>query len=131
MSRMVGITVFSALVAACGTTSLGEDVAVVGEPFQVEFGETARIPDAGFDLTFVALVDDSRCPDGATCIWQGNASVVVSLSEVEVSLNTALDPREASFQRYIVRLLAVEPYPRLGEEYQPIDYVITLLVAEE
>ena len=47
-------------------------------------------------VTFKALTEDSRCPEGAVCVWKGNAGVVVSLSETDVSLNTTLQPREVS-----------------------------------
>ena len=33
----------------------------------------------GFNLVLAAVVSDSRCPEGVTCIWPGEASVVVSV----------------------------------------------------
>ncbi|MET0760425.1 MAG: hypothetical protein ABWZ56_08385, partial [Flavobacterium sp.] len=33
----------------------------------------------GFNLVLAAVVSDSRCPEGVTCVWAGEASVTVSV----------------------------------------------------
>jgi hypothetical protein len=37
------------------------------------------IPKKGFHLRIKAVINDSRCPEGVTCIWAGEVSVVVAL----------------------------------------------------
>lgn len=43
---------------------------------KIAFGQTKEFPEAGITVTFEDVVEDSRCPTGAMCIWEG--AVVVS-----------------------------------------------------
>jgi hypothetical protein len=37
------------------------------------------IPKKGFHLKLKSVLNDSRCPEGTTCIWAGEVSVVVEV----------------------------------------------------
>jgi hypothetical protein len=85
-------------------------------------------------LTFVSVLSDSRCPSDVTCVWEGDATVAVSLEaprEARASreLHTA-DPgaRETTFAGYRVRLEALEPVPRSDGTIPPGDYRATFLI---
>jgi hypothetical protein len=103
----------------------------LGEQFQLKYGQNVFVPAANFTVTFTSLGDDSRCPEGALCFWAGNARVVVSISGIDASLNTTLEPREVSHSGYNIQLLGVNPYPKLNEHHVPEDYSITLVVTKE
>ena len=60
-------------------------VVELGIPFELGSGETVRLGDSNFDLTFEAIIQDGRCPVGGTCVWEGEAEVQFLLS----SSNTA------------------------------------------
>jgi hypothetical protein len=70
-------------------------------------------------LCFDSLVQDSRCPSTATCIWQGEATVKVSLkvngrkeSFNLSTLNQRPDYRnDTTISGYNIKLLMVNPYP--------------------
>ena len=48
-----------------------------GEPLSVGLGETARRD--GHTVRFVEIVEDSRCPEGVTCVWEGRVQIRVEV----------------------------------------------------
>lgn len=41
----------------------------------IGFGKTVKIPDSKISLQFKSIAEDSRCPVGATCVWEGVAII--------------------------------------------------------
>lgn len=84
-------------------------------------GEGRHLPAFGLTVTFDKLVSDSRCPTGVSCIWEGAATVKVSLrgktgALAQVELSTLDVPgralkKSANFESYTVTLTEVMPYP--------------------
>jgi hypothetical protein len=119
------------MIPSCVFSPTSPASVALGEQFQLAYGQCVDIREAGFGITFMAIAEDSRCAEGAVCVWEGNARVEISVSNIDVSLNTTLEPRQMSYQGYLIRLLTVNPYPVLGEQIEPEDYVIALVVTEE
>lgn len=76
-----------------------------------------------FEHVRLAWVDlnDSRCPRGAQCVWEGQvvATIVVSRDDiepqtVELTLRPGVVPSPQTAAGYELRLLRVDPYPREG-----------------
>lgn len=129
MSRLVvsgPVLAFSAVAVACGSDVVapgpGPDLALqavqlapVGDSVTLEVGQTAIFQDHGVAVTFVRLVEDSRCPIGVTCVWEGDAAVLVRVDtdgeSTEEVLHTTLDPRTATIDAFVVELLGVLPHP--------------------
>lgn len=131
MKRVFAAAFLTLWIAGCESSTTGPTGVRPGEQFQLKYGQTASVPAAGLTVTFKDLGEDSRCPEGALCVWAGNARVIVTLSNEDASLNTTLEPREASHAGYKVQLLAVYPYPKMNERHEPENYVITLVVTKE
>lgn len=51
----------------------------LGEPVQIGVGQTVDFGAAGLTITFLAVTEDSRCPPGSVCIWEGRASISLRL----------------------------------------------------
>lgn len=89
-------------------------------------GETVMVEGQVGRLTFVEVVNDSRCPEGVDCIRAGEAVVAVELAsgnQQEVAI--AADFRTA--QRIVtgdivINILGLTPYPREGSASTPEDY---------
>jgi len=110
----------------------------LGQPFQVRIGESATIN--GLVITFVAVSEDSRCPRGAECIWAGRVKVMVQvqkdgelLGEFELTDGemTGGDVGEVQVTGFVVRLLGVTPYPKVGEEIGAGEYVMEMVMERE
>lgn len=68
-------------------------------------------------IRFVSLVEDSRCPEGARCVWAGNAKIQVRITDGRgksetFEMNTTTGARGASFGGYAINLDNLEPRPR-------------------
>ena len=104
----------------------------LGQPFELKVGTSAVLAD-GLRLTFERVRADSRCPLDALCIQAGEAIVVLTLAQsaaaqVEQELRTTPALSEASYLSYLIKLVALAPYPRSTQPIRPEDYVATLTV---
>lgn len=69
----------SRLVPGCGEPSAVDAAFTLGEPFWLALGERSVSADGPTAIRFVAVVGDSRCPEGAMCVWAGEATVDVGV----------------------------------------------------
>lgn len=85
----------------------------VGEELFLGPGESATVQD--LTIRFVEVAEDSRCPLGVSCVWEGNARVVLETVyqgvERAVALNTVSESRSAVVGPYTIDLLRLDPYP--------------------
>jgi hypothetical protein len=108
---------------------------------QLQAGQTATLEGGALQVTFVDVIEDSRCPMDVMCVWMGQAVVSlhvvldgVDRGEVVVTLYPgpqARGPRyhDATVDRYVLSLADLQPYPRAGQP-QPLDQrVATIRVA--
>lgn len=99
----------------------------LNDQFKLAYAHTVRLPD-GSEIYFKDVLEDSRCPVDVVCVWEGNTKVLLIVAGKEVTLNTALDPREVRCRGGTVRLLKVEPERSHRKEIPLQKYVITLIV---
>lgn len=91
--------------------------------------------DGDFRIQMVG-VEDSRCPNGANCFWEGNAAVHLKLTnqsqEEFIVLNTFDNMlRDTALMGYEIKLGKVKPYPSLDETISFSDYKIILKVKKQ
>ena len=123
------------MLAACGSDN-GESDAMpasvpLGQEFVVGYGETIRVD--GLSLEFTTLVEDSRCPASAICVWEGNVRVLVTATRGRVTdvLELNLNPRfpvRAVFEGHVIELRSVDPYPATPGLPPAWHYTVTLFV---
>ena len=83
----------------------------------------------------VLNINDSRCPIGVVCIWQGEATVTLEVKETSsfdeaigsVVLSTFHQPVD-TVSGYIFRLIDVLPYPVYGVEVPEKDKKVVLKI---
>jgi hypothetical protein len=123
------------MLAACGSDGTGPDpmpaTAQTAHEYVVGFGETIRV--SGLSLEFTTLAEESRCPTSVTCVWEGNARVLITAtrgsatSVLELNSNPRF-PVRAVFEGYAIELRSVDPYPVAAAPRRAEDYTVTLLV---
>ena len=87
--------------------------------------------DLGFTLS-VGAIDDSRCPEGVVCVWQGEVTVelYVKIKETEkVILKSFFHPAD-TLGKYTFELVEVYPYPKYKQPLEYNDYRITLRMGQ-
>jgi hypothetical protein len=100
-------------------------------PFTAALGKPVRME--GISLEFTRVVEESRCPKHVTCVWQGAASVALTVlaGEQPKEITLATSPAEAARQRvagFAVELLDLAPYPDATVRRASMDYLVTLRV---
>lgn len=112
--------------------------APLGEEFRLKIGQRVTIKRQKLSIKFSAVHDESRCPTGVQCVWEGNAGVVVQVSKknkkvVQAVLNTnaSIKPNQLEHSGYNIRLVGLNPYPKADQPIDPKDYEAVLLVTKE
>jgi hypothetical protein len=98
-------------VPGCGK-SAGSTVPVDGKEVTLQPGETVRLAGSQSTLQFLAVPEDSRCPEGVQCIWAGNARLSLKLDDTPFAINTTVEPREAVVAGFRFQLVQLTQPPR-------------------
>lgn len=119
-----------------GSTSEAVATVRLGEPFGLKVGQQARFEQLG--LRFLEVREDSRCPRGVECVWEGQIQVALEIARdgqepkvIELTLlgsGRATDTAMAAIGERSVQLVGVEPYPESGKTISPDAYVATFVV---
>ena len=122
------------LLACCSTSPSAPRAVSLAERFTLAPGQTAEVEGTGLRVTFESVSADSRCPVDVTCVWEGDAVVIVSIAAGSARLQHQLHtsgryPTEVDAGDYRVRLVEVAPVPRSTASPAPGDYRVTLLVS--
>lgn len=134
--RRAAACLIACTLAACSTTPPPTDtrLPVSAEvPFTLRVGDDATLA-PGATLEVIAVRDDSRCPQGVTCVWAGDASVDLRLTAPGATpADRVLSLREPSIDLAIpvghrLRVVALDPAPRAGNRILPRDYRVTFVL---
>lgn len=111
--------------------------APLGKEFSLKIGQRVVIKGEKLSLKFSAVHDESRCPTGVQCVWEGNAGVVVELSKKNkkvvqgmVNTNNSIKPNQLEYEGYTIKLVGLNPYPRADQRIEPKDYKAILMVTK-
>ncbi|MGB3543376.1 hypothetical protein [Rubrivirga sp.] len=120
---------FVAFVLVAGCAGSGDLEVVQGIPFGLEVGEVALAD--GHEVRFLEVVEDSRCPDGAECVWAGKARVRVAVDGAPAVLSVphtdadGPEPATAVVGAVEVGVQSLTPYPAVEAPDGPV--VLTLI----
>lgn len=92
----------------------------------------------GFHLKLKNIFDDSRCPEGVTCIWAGEVSATIEvyndgkfIQEKRITFNAANRVENIKwFENYFpekIRGFGVKPYPKVGIKVRPKKQYISII----
>jgi hypothetical protein len=102
----------------------------------VRAGQQVSVGAYKLKIMFVAVREDSRCPEGVQCVWAGNARVALKLSgagakTAVVELNTTTEPREIAYANYTIKLTGLAPRPVQGAQSKARAYVATFVISRK
>lgn len=133
------------LIGGCGRVFTEPDpvdrdvVAELEEPFEVTFGNIARITDT-LTIFFAVVRTDSRCPADVTCVSPGEATVELHVTPANGSKTALLlslpglvptpyfDNTVVQQQGFRFTLLQVDPYPAVGLTPSFNEYRVMMVV---
>lgn len=106
----------------------------LNDTIELRYLQVYNNEDYGFSLKVDTVINDSRCPKGAQCVWEGDAGVVFDLifngskhSAFTLHTNTNFKT-DTVVDNVRFTLLELQPYPVLNTTIKPEDYVAKLLV---
>ncbi len=139
-------TIFALGIAGCGSgTPLAPGTAPGGAspradsasqaPVEIELRFDETVDAQGLKLRWLEI-QDSRCPIGVTCIWEGQVVVTLEVArgeerpvEVELIHQVGHEIQPARAFDHDISLLGVDPYPRDGVTPDRGDYVAHLRIS--
>jgi hypothetical protein len=99
------------------------------ETLRVQINKEKKFPKARLSIRFVELVEDSRCPADAQCVWAGNAKIKIRVTmngrSHDISLDTNGQHQAATAEGYSIKLLSLTPAPRSNIRIDRNGYVAT------
>jgi hypothetical protein len=110
--------------------------ASINNEFSLAIGQIAELKGEQITLQFEGIQEDSRCPKGATCIWQGRVSSILQISDNGLSSKIVLtepglsDQYGKSTYKQYEFTSHVQPYPELGKKILSEDYRLFLTVTK-
>jgi hypothetical protein len=130
-----------ALLAACGgqaevqpDAQPGPSVSVVGDTAFLELPVGRSADNGEITVTFEGVSEDSRCPRGVQCVWEGNGAIRLTLTGGDetqlVILNSALNPRQTSFGPYLIGFRDLTPYRVSGEPFDTREYAAHIAIID-
>jgi hypothetical protein len=122
------------LVSACVGVS-ADITGAVGQPMVLEPGQKAVLSDPAIAIRFLKVVNDSRCPTGAQCIWAGQVTAQAEITyqgeKFDVVLTqSANSDAKTTFADFTIAF-SVEPYPELEKKIDSKDYRLNLTLSRE
>ncbi len=124
---VAAVTLFGVVISVNGQ----KDAEVV-----VKLAEQAVVCETDLKVELLAVVEDSRCPEGVDCIHAGNAVVRVKVTsrtgEPQIfTFSTMQGDETFEFEGYEFSLIAMDPYPKDGVELKKEDYAARIRVAKK
>jgi hypothetical protein len=108
--------------------------AELGQQVELRLGQAVNIAGEQLEIKFAEVIGDSRCPTGATCVWQGEVTCILEITYLgETYTKTITQPGLSAemsadvFQEYEIDF-SVLPYPELDKDIKTDDYRLQLLI---
>lgn len=106
----------------------------LGESASVTVGSLVQYP--GMTLTVLSVLEDSRCPFGRVCIWEGNARVSLQIEpeggsplQFELTLHGGQpELAETTLAGFRIKLLQLEPVRQPAADELSPKYTVTVVV---
>lgn len=109
------------------------------QEFRLKLHKTAVLEAENLQVKLVNITQDSRCPIGVSCIWQGQVLVVVNISQDDQNLGDfVLTSRVGSpdlavkdfGENSTIKVIDVQPERSTDSEVKKSDYIVTLMLSK-
>jgi len=102
----------------------------------LKYKECIDISDFGFKICLDSILNDSRCPSGVVCVWEGDAQVGFSIKKADeiklFRLHTQRNfQRDTTINGFKISLESLTPYPADGSAIDQKDYSAEIKVIDE
>lgn len=138
----VPLAVVVVAAAACGQSTnptdgpLPQQLVSLNESVTLAVGEETAVDGTPLTIRFVEVQEDSRCPTGVDCAWEGVAVALLQVGDGTEQHTITLQARAGMRQStgvagYSLEIGALAPYPKYLETIDTGEYRLTLKVTPE
>jgi hypothetical protein len=128
------LTIIAVLLLAACASPPGETNAELGQEFSLILDQSASIVGEPLKIRFLEIINDSRCPKGVNCAWEGEVTCLVEITYFESLYRKVLtqpglieEPANADFKEYEIAF-DVQPYPEAGRQIAKKDYRLQMVI---
>ncbi len=127
MKKLILILAISILAATAG-------IAKDSDTISVRLGHSKAIDGGKITIKFLKIVEDSRCPMNARCIWAGNAKIRLSMTKGRsfrsVELNTGTGVKTVTAYGYTFEIEDLTPWPGAPPEMASEPKIVKLSIVK-
>jgi len=133
---VIVIAIITVVLTASGYNLFNNLQVGLDEEFYLSVGQCAFITGEDLEVRFNEVIEDSRCPRGVICIWEGRVSCVIELAKKGSFYRMVLtEPSltdEYTRERYEDYEIAfrVTPYPEAGKKIAIDTYRLHLIISK-
>ena len=131
-SICMALIMISAVLACAGPE--GTNPVSLDKAFTLRPGQTAELQAESLSVRFIRVTADSRCPRNVQCVWAGEVTSEVAVTDPETTRKltivqgaTGSDGAKTVYKNYEM-LTTVQPYPVAGEAIPPDAYRMTFTI---
>jgi hypothetical protein len=134
LAGLIGTVLIMMSMAACSPQP--EEISIeLGQEFSLMPNQSGSIESESLELRFREVINDSRCPKGVTCVWEGEVSCLVDITYMSSTSGIVLTQRGSgqsvtSFKDYYISF-QVQPYPEAGKDIDKEDYRLELTIDKQ
>ena len=141
MKKLIVLIFLINAAMACDTKKVQEEddhqfnTVQFDSPFKMSQKKGVQFENDDLEIIFVGVSEDSRCPEGATCFWEGQVTVDLQVktknNSESIQITRKGNQQENSIHQigeHTIFLTAVHPYPKQGEAIKQEDYKISMIV---
>lgn len=120
--------------SALPSSSKHKSEASLGESFHIKIGNEIFFESESLTLRFESVPIDCRCPNGALCIWEGYAEIVLKAEKKGLDPLTLIistyngDQDSVIFPGYSLQWVGLTPYPSIDVERDTTAYDAELIL---
>lgn len=129
--RYFVLLLLTVTLAACRSAGVpAARAASIDQEIQLAPTERAVFAQQGLHVEFVRVVEDSRCPSDAVCVWAGEVKVQLStrINTAEAVQHEITAGQHASVGEYRLVVVRVQPERISTRRIAPEEYRVTLKV---
>ncbi len=123
--------------SSCSDNTVSVNNVSLNSDFRIKYGQSVYIPDENLFIAFQDVVEESRCPEGMECFWQGTAKIKLFIRQgnetlsdtVETYLPQSIVSIGLKNNSYLFNVKDVQPYPKHNVKVDISNYVLTLNVS--
>lgn len=117
---------------SCEETVL-EPTFTVGKEINVRLNQLYTSADGHHSIRLTEI-NDSRCPEGLMCIWQGEVTIkgewFTDGRRSTFEIHSVIRDQQQQPDGYTIQIVDAKPYPKAGSGSKPEELVVTLLIVK-